>query len=85
MSNSETPYHILFLCVVISKKFPRLLAEREIIANAFCLSGFLPELSAKVQLLFIFHCPKAKKVWIFLGEDEKGPRWMAEVGVSRVP
>lgn len=24
-------------CYVISKKFPRLLAEREIIANAFCL------------------------------------------------
>ena len=35
MSFSEHPYHILFLCVVISKKFPRLLAEREIIANAF--------------------------------------------------
>ena len=32
---SETSYHILSLCVVISKKFPRLLAEREIIANAF--------------------------------------------------
>ena len=32
---SETPHHVLSLCVVISKKFPRLLAEREIIANAF--------------------------------------------------
>jgi len=26
----ETPYHILLQCVVISNKFPRLLAEREI-------------------------------------------------------
>ena len=28
------PHHVLSRCVFISKKFPRLLAEREIIANA---------------------------------------------------
>ena len=31
------PYHNIIPCYVISNKFPRLLAEREIIANAFCL------------------------------------------------
>ena len=36
----------------ISNKFPRLLAEREIIANAFYLSGFLPEPRAKLQNLW---------------------------------
>ncbi len=39
--------HILFLCYVISKKFPRLLAEREIIANALLGSGFLPRTDCK--------------------------------------
>ena len=35
-------YHILFQCVFISNKFPRLLAEREIIANAFISPDFSP-------------------------------------------
>ena len=38
---NRTPYHILFLCVVNSKKFPRLLAEREIIANALLLTCYI--------------------------------------------
>ncbi len=46
------PHHVLSRCVFISKKFPRLLAEREIIANAFCLSGFLPEPLAKIVIIF---------------------------------
>ncbi len=45
----RTPHHVLSLCVVISKKFPRLLAEREIIANALYLFGFLPELPTKFR------------------------------------
>ena len=34
---SRTPHHVLFRCVFISKKFPRLLAKREIIANALLI------------------------------------------------
>ena len=42
-------------CYVISNKFPRLLAEREIIANAFCLpamswKGCNPNPSVKLQI-----------------------------------
>ena len=47
MSHTETPYHILSLCVVISKKFPRLLAEREIIANASMLVRISPRTDCK--------------------------------------
>ena len=50
------PHHVLSRCVFISNKFPRLLAEREIIANAFYLSGFLPEPRAKLQNLWEFKC-----------------------------
>ena len=60
----EHLYHLLFQCVVISNKFPRLLAEREIIANAlffpiclaahFCLAFRMDggDNSAKVLLYF---------------------------------
>ena len=41
--------HVLSRCVVIPNKFPTLLAEREIIANAFYKFGFLPELRAKIR------------------------------------
>ena len=44
---SETPHHVLSLCVVISKKFPRLLAEREIIANASLLVRMSPRTEGK--------------------------------------
>ena len=44
---SETSYHILSLCVVISNKFPRLLAEREIIANAFSIVRISPRTVGK--------------------------------------
>ena len=45
--------HILSLCVVISNKFPRLLAEREIIANAYVItSGFLPRFCRKNTYFF---------------------------------
>lgn len=44
---SETPHHVLSLCVVISKKFPRLLAEREIIANASLLVRMSPRTDGK--------------------------------------
>jgi len=43
----ETSYHILSLCVVISNKFPRLLAEREIIANALLLVRISPRTNCK--------------------------------------
>ena len=36
------PHHVLSRCVFISNKFPRLLAEREIIANAFISPDFSP-------------------------------------------
>ena len=42
------PYHNIIPCYVISNKFPRLLAEREIIANAFvyqrCLGNGLHQI-----------------------------------------
>jgi hypothetical protein len=50
----------------ISNKFPRLLAEREIIANAFYLSGFLPEPNAKIQILFVIKCCNVKKMQKFI-------------------
>ena len=51
-----TPHHVLSRYVFIPNKFPTLLAEREIIANAFYLSGFLPEPRAKLQNLWEFKC-----------------------------
>ena len=42
MFHFETPHHVLSRCVFISKKFPRLLAEREIIANALFMFGISP-------------------------------------------
>jgi len=47
-----TPHHVLSRCVFIPNKFPTLLAEREIIANALLWSGFLPEPMAKVEIIF---------------------------------
>lgn len=44
-------YHILSLCVVISNKFPRLLAEREIIANALVSPDFSPNRRQRYKLI----------------------------------
>ena len=64
---SETSYHILSLCVVISKKFPRLLAEREIIANAFSIVRISPRTSCKDSNNY-WKCQRNKRkyvVWLF--------------------
>ena len=57
--------HLLFPCFLYQSEFPTLLAMREIIASAICQSGFLPELTAKIQILFVNMCCNEKKV-IFL-------------------
>ena len=48
----------------ISNKFPRLLAEREIIANAYFRLGFLPEPTAKLRKV---ECrTKKKRFFLFM-------------------
>ena len=46
MPHTTTPPHVLSRCVFIPNKFPTLLAEREIIANAFCFTLNVPPPSA---------------------------------------
>ena len=55
--------HILFLCVVISNKFPRLLAEREIIANALNHS---PDFSPNQWQRYKLYLKQTKKRASFL-------------------
>ena len=43
-----TPHHVLSRCVFIPNKFPTLLAEREIIANASLLVRISPRTAGKV-------------------------------------
>ena len=48
---TKTPRHVLSRCVFIPKKFPTLLAEREIIANAIISPDFSPN---RVQRYKVF-------------------------------
>ena len=49
------PYHNYF-CYVISNKFPRLLAEREIIANAFFTNDVMHNVMARHAVLKVMIC-----------------------------
>ncbi len=47
-----TPHHVLSRCVFIPNKFPTLLAEREIIANASLLVRISPRTKCKDNTYF---------------------------------
>ena len=47
MPHTTTPPHVLSRCVFIPNKFPTLLAEREIIANASLLVRISPRTDGK--------------------------------------
>ena len=96
----ETPHHVLSRCVFISKKFPRLLAEREIIANAFY---YLPLKSYRRPLLGsnlsavaaschddqpVLDCKSTKSFWISKrksGENNKKvPKYLELIEILRI-
>ena len=58
-----TPRHVLSRCVFIPNKFPTLLAEREIIANAL-----LVRISPRTN------CKDTKKLWNYSFLNEKSAK-----------
>ena len=62
-----TPRHVLSRCVFIPNKFPTLLAEREIIANALLLVRISPRTDGKDTKFF----PYSQRVYLlFQVEDD---------------
>ena len=62
-----TPRHVLSRCVFIPNKFPTLLAEREIIANALLLVRISPRTEGKDTKFF----PYSQRVYLLfqVGDD----------------